>query len=87
MSKAVFVYKNHKGIVETRRVSQVRLELISNPGYGYQPGWFLSGYDEARKAHRSFALANIVLDDDSRFGSPVGNIGSGWAIPIHDGDF
>jgi hypothetical protein len=86
MSKAIFLYKNHRGETELRKVSQVRLELIKNPGFGYQPGWFLSGWDIARQAKRSFALSNIVIDDDVKFGKE-GQINTGWAISIHDGEF
>jgi len=31
-----------------------------NPGFDYEPGWFLSGFDTHKQARRSFALTNIM---------------------------
>lgn len=56
-----FFYKNHRGEVSERFVFLDSLEWVNNPGYDYQPGWFLSGIDKDRGARRSFALTHIVL--------------------------
>lgn len=58
-----FKYLNHRGSTGMREVLFESIQYIREPGYGYGPGWFISGYDLHRKARRSFALANIVFDD------------------------
>ena len=71
MPKTVsFFYKNHRGEVAERTVEIDSLEWINNPGYDYQPGWFLSGLDVDRNARRSFALTHIILaesENDRKF--------------------
>ena len=64
-----FEYKNHRGEVTQREIIPDSLEWIDNPGYNYQPGWFLSGFDFDKQARRSFALCNIILPkaDERRF--------------------
>lgn len=64
-----FTYRNHKGAIEQRSIIPDALEWINDPGYNYQPGWFLSGRCTERKQRRSFALANIVLPpaDERKF--------------------
>lgn len=57
-----FQYRNYKGILSERRVIVDSIEFLRNPGYDYQPGWFLSGYDLDKKNRRSFALTHIVLE-------------------------
>lgn len=55
-----FPYRNHRNEVEKRIVSAERLEFLPNPGYGYPPGWFITGRDNARDATRSFSLDRIA---------------------------
>lgn len=57
-----FQYLNHNGKLAERNVDIDSLEFHRNPGYGYQPGWFISGFDHDKAARRSFALSRIVLD-------------------------
>lgn len=59
-----FKYKNHNGKIAERTVIVESLEYIIDPGFGYPPGWFLSGYCYDKKARRSFALGNIILPED-----------------------
>ena len=67
----IFAYKNHRGEISERRVHIHCLEYIMNPGFDYEPGWFLSGFDEHKQARRSFALTNIVrLFGTIRFSIP-----------------
>lgn len=67
-----FAYKNHRGEVNNRTVDVDSIEFITtvhaDDDYGYQPGWFLSGWDHTKQARRSFALCNIILDDLIRIG-------------------
>lgn len=67
----LFAYKNHRGLESFRHVTPIALEWLPNPGYGYKPGWFLRGYCHDRKAERSFALDNIILDGQ-QFTIPLG---------------
>lgn len=53
---AVFIYKNHKGEVEPREVKDWKIEWIEAPGFNYDAGWFISGTDTKRNAHRSFRI-------------------------------
>lgn len=64
-----FEYKNHRGEVTQREIIPDALEWINAPGFYYQPGWFLSGFDCDKQARRSFALCNIILpkDEERRF--------------------
>lgn len=39
------------------------IEFIPTVGFGYQPQWFLSGFDTDKKARRSFALSRIVFPE------------------------
>lgn len=55
-----FEYKNYRGEIATRTVHVYCLEYRQTPGFGYEPGWFLSGFDVDRQAMRSFALENII---------------------------
>lgn len=55
-----FDYLNHKGLKEHRTIKgPFDLSFQFHPGFGYQPGWFLSGICMDRKARRSFALTRI----------------------------
>lgn len=58
-----FKYKNHLGEIEDRQVAPRSIRFLLHPGYGYQPGWFLIGYDQSKHpgALRSFTLSHIVL--------------------------
>ena len=62
--KITFRYVNHKGKDEMRHALPLRLEYETNPGYSYQPGWFLKCWDFDRKGVRSFALSRIVFEDN-----------------------
>lgn len=67
MTKIVkFWYLNHRGVIRERTLDVTAVEFIHEPGYGYQPGWFLSGFDRDRSGdvRRSFALSRIILPDD-----------------------
>ena len=59
----VFTYMNHRGEQSQRFVEVDALEFLNKPGFGYQPGWFLSGWCSKAKARRSFALSRIVFDE------------------------
>ena len=61
MKPVVFTYRNYKGEHEVRTVIPTSVDFLSDPGFGYQPGWFLTGIDVDRKEKRSFFLANIIL--------------------------
>lgn len=58
-----FTYRNHRGNERLRTIDVDSVEFIRNPGFNYQPGWFVSGYDCDKEARRSFALTHIVLPD------------------------
>lgn len=62
MSLVAFRYRNHKGVVKTRSVEVKSLDFLKEPGFGYQPGWFLTGICADKNEIRSFALCNIILD-------------------------
>lgn len=57
-----FTYINHRGQQSERNVDIDSLEFHYNPGFGYQPGWFISGFDHDKADRRSFALSRIVLE-------------------------
>ncbi|RWB40431.1 MAG: hypothetical protein EOQ44_25140 [Mesorhizobium sp.] len=58
-----FMYLNHRGETAKRRIEVDSIEFHRNPGFGYQPGWFVSGFDLDRNNRRSFALSRIVLPE------------------------
>lgn len=64
MKPVQFYYLNHKGITRLRTVVPEALEVLLEPGFGYAPGWFLSGQDLDKGARRSFALGNIQVPAD-----------------------
>lgn len=69
MSKTLaFAYVNHRGESEARVIDVVSLDFIRKPGFGYQPGWFLTGWCHSRNAIRSFALSHIVLTPEEATG-------------------
>lgn len=60
-----FKYRSHRGVIEDRTIDVDMVGWLHNPGYGYQPGWFISGRCHDRNARRSFALSHIVLEGAS----------------------
>lgn len=60
-----FRYLNHHGKMALRTVDVDSVDFQLHPGLGYQSGWFISGFDHDKQAHRSFALSRIILDADS----------------------
>jgi hypothetical protein len=60
-----FRYRNHRGVTADRTVTVDTVEFIRDPGYGYQPGWFISGWCATKNNRRSFALSHIVMDEES----------------------
>lgn len=58
-----FSYTNHRGETAIRRITPKMLEFQREPGYGYEPGWFLTGFDLDKHAMRSFSLSNITVED------------------------
>lgn len=67
MHEIKFTYINYKGEIAERTVEFHRLEYFAKPGFGYNGGWFLTGFDQGRKEIRSFALGNIVIPLGSLF--------------------
>jgi hypothetical protein len=63
---AFFKYKNHRGEVADRRVRVETIGWIEEPGFGYEPGWFISGHCLDKGDRRSFAFVNIVRPDNGR---------------------
>lgn len=43
-----FVYTNYKGETEERDIDVLEITYMSKPGFGYEPGWFLTGRDRGR---------------------------------------
>lgn len=58
----VFRYLNHRGELTERHIRVDALEFLFRPGYGYQPGWFLSGHDLDKDARRSFSLNRVHFE-------------------------
>lgn len=54
-----FTYINHRGEEALRTVRPVSVSYLTEPGYGYAPGWFLIGHDLDKQAERIFSLSNI----------------------------
>jgi hypothetical protein len=50
--------------VRRRRVIPQTISYFARPGYGYQPGWFLTGVDVVKLEHRIFRLSHIVHDGE-----------------------
>lgn len=57
-----FTYTNHKNSKRSRTIDVDAIEYHCDPVY-YKPGWFISGFDHDKLARRSFAFANIDIDD------------------------
>ena len=64
--KVLFKYKNHRGELGIRSLDIECVEFLPDPGYGYQPGWFISGLDTDKNARRSFALSHIIFPEGSK---------------------
>ena len=62
--QSTFTYLNHAGKKSVRTIDVECVEFIRSPGFGYQSGWFLSGFDSEKQARRSFALDRIIFDDE-----------------------
>lgn len=60
-----FTYLNHRGDREERTIDADKINYENHPGYGYQAGWFISGFCHKKQAYRSFALNRIILSEDS----------------------
>lgn len=58
-----FEYLNHAGKKQRRKITVDAVEFIGKVNYGYQPGWFISGFCHDKQARRSFALSRIIFDD------------------------
>jgi hypothetical protein len=54
-----FRYINHRGENEIRTVRPIKFEWLSNPGWGYTPGWFLTAFDYDRGEERSFRIDGL----------------------------
>jgi predicted DNA-binding transcriptional regulator YafY len=63
VTSIVFTYQNHKGVRSERRVKPIGVMFVSNPGFGYQPGWFLHGFCMTKMEVRSFSLSHIILPE------------------------
>jgi hypothetical protein len=53
-----FIYTNHRGITETRRV-QVKGIRFGTSEYYPVPEWLITGFDTARNAMREFAVRKM----------------------------
>lgn len=51
-----FIYTNYKNETEERDIDVLSFDFLSKPGFGYQPGWFITGIDREKKATRSFRI-------------------------------
>jgi predicted DNA-binding transcriptional regulator YafY len=58
-----FKYLNHNGKISVRTVDVEELEFDFKPGYGYQPGWAISGFCHDKQARRTFFLSRILFED------------------------
>jgi predicted DNA-binding transcriptional regulator YafY len=64
LGTVTFVYKNHRGDIRERVIIPDAIEFISVSNFGYQPGWYLSGYCMDKCARRSFNLAHIIFPEN-----------------------
>lgn len=64
MITVTFDYINWKCEIKTRTVDVESVEFLFNPGFGYDAGWFLTGFDHEKQARRSFLLNNIIITAD-----------------------
>lgn len=60
-----FKYRNHRGDINERDVTLWNIAYHPKPGWGYEPGWFLNGYDHDRSARRSFKFENIIPESNT----------------------
>lgn len=66
-----FTYRNHRGKESQRTVDVDAVEFVHKPGFGYQPGWVISGFDHDKQARRSFKLSHIVFPDPPEVNAPI----------------
>lgn len=62
--RITFSYRNHRQEVNERDVTLLSIMYLEKPGYGYEPGWFLVGYDHDRADERVFKFENIIPAGD-----------------------
>lgn len=62
-----FFYRNHRGELAERTVTVDSVEYVREPGYGYPPGWFVSGHCHDKGARRSFAFSSIQQPEKAKF--------------------
>lgn len=62
----VFVYRNYRGVVSTRRVLPATVWYGSS-AWHTEPQWFLAGYDLDKRALRDFAFRDITLINPAVF--------------------
>jgi hypothetical protein len=74
-----FKYKNHRGEVEDRdvEIDQLGFDFLPRAEMGYQPGWFIGGWDYSRGRdgveYRTFFLSNMIINNISNM--IINNIG------------
>jgi predicted DNA-binding transcriptional regulator YafY len=67
----IFVYRNHRGVVSTRRVVPAGVWYGSSAWHTTEQ-WFLSAYDLDKAALRDFAFSDITLVDPTLFARMTG---------------
>src|SRR5690242_4329685 len=66
-----FVYTNYKNETAERDVEVLSIDFLTNPGFGYAPGWFITGRDRDRKGDvRSFRIDERMLPTEADFNAP-----------------
>ncbi len=58
-----FRYTNHRGETADREIIVESLDYLRAPGFDYEPGWFITGFDGEKNVRRSFSLDRIKLDN------------------------
>lgn len=61
-----FEYMNHNGKRSMRTIDVDRVEFCMEPGFGYQPGWAVSGRCHEKNARRTFFLSRIVFPEPEK---------------------
>lgn len=59
MTTITFQYTNHRGVTEVRRVTPYRIVYGKTEWHPVE-GWLLEGYDQDRRAMRSFPLQQLL---------------------------
>lgn len=72
--KIEFDYLNHNGHTSTRHIEVDSVEFHHRPGWGYQPGWFVSGWDFDKHSRRSFSLSRIIIPEHFPGNNNPGNV-------------